>query len=96
MGTLSTKAPLYKFTALDAVAVAAYVGFTAYFLLAGQTLNRLMLELFTDPATASYAVNAIFYAGVGIFAVASAWRVVGRDLRILGDPAMVHAGHGPP
>ena len=84
MGTLSTKAPLYKFTALDAIAVAAYVGFTAYFLLAGQTLNRMMLELFTDPATASYAVNAIFYAAVGIFAVASAWRVVGRDLRILG------------
>ncbi|MGR0159235.1 lysostaphin resistance A-like protein [Paenarthrobacter nitroguajacolicus] len=84
MGTLSTKATLYRFTALDAIAVAAYMGFTAYFLVAGQNLNRLMLQLFTDPATASYAVNAIFYAGVGIFAVASAWRVVGRDLKILG------------
>lgn len=84
MGSLSTKAPLYRFTVLDAIAVAAYVGFTAYFLLAGETLNRLMLQLFADPATASYAVNAIFYAGVGIFAVASAWRIAGRDLKILG------------
>ncbi|MFW0772795.1 lysostaphin resistance A-like protein [Paenarthrobacter nitroguajacolicus] len=84
MGTLSTKATLYRFTALDAIAVAIYFGFTAYFLTSGQALERLMLDLFIDPATASYAVNAIFYVGVGIFAVASAWRVVGRDLRILG------------
>ncbi|PRB44925.1 CPBP family intramembrane metalloprotease [Arthrobacter sp. MYb23] len=84
MGTLSTKAPLYRFTALDGLAIAVYVGFTAYFLLAGETLNSLMLQLFDNPATASYAVNAIFYAGVGIFAVASAWRVAGRDLKILG------------
>jgi len=84
MGTLSTKAPLYRFTALDGAAVAVYVGFTAYFFFAGQTLNQLMLQLFDNPATASYAVNAIFYAGVGIFAIASAWRVAGRDFKILG------------
>jgi membrane protease YdiL (CAAX protease family) len=84
MGTLSTKATLYRFSALDAVAVAVYLGFTAYFTLAGEGVERLMLQLFADPATASYAVNAIFYAGVGIFAVASTWRVAGRDLRILG------------
>lgn len=84
MGTISTQAPLYRFTALDAIAVAAYLGFTAYFTVAGDTVERLMLQVFAEPATASYAVNAIFYAGVGIFAVASAWRVVGRDLRILG------------
>ncbi|WP_024817899.1 CPBP family intramembrane glutamic endopeptidase [Arthrobacter sp. 31Y] len=84
MGTLTTKAPLYRFTALDGIAVAVYAGFTAYFLLAGETLNGLMLQLFNNPATASYAVNAIFYAGVGIFALASAWRVAGRDLKILG------------
>lgn len=84
MGTLQTKASLYRFTALDALAVAAYLGFTLYFTFAGGTVQRLMLQLFADPATASYAVNAIFYAGVGIFAVASAWRVAGRDLRILG------------
>ncbi|SEI40940.1 hypothetical protein SAMN04487917_101123 [Arthrobacter sp. yr096] len=84
MGTLSTKATLYRFSALDAIAVAAYLGFTAYFTLDGEGVERLMLQLFADPATASYAVNAIFYAGVGIFAVASAWHVAGRDLRILG------------
>ncbi|MDP9936230.1 membrane protease YdiL (CAAX protease family) [Paenarthrobacter nicotinovorans] len=84
MGTLQTKASLYRFTALDALAVAAYLGFTLYFTFAGGTVQRLMLQLFADPATASYAVNAIFYAGVGIFAVASAWRVAGRDLKVLG------------
>ncbi|MGF6833501.1 membrane protease YdiL (CAAX protease family) [Paenarthrobacter sp. TE4293] len=84
MGTLSTRTPLYRFTALDAIAVAVYLGFTAYFTFAGEAVERLMLQLFAEPATASYAVNAIFYAGVGIFAVASAWRVVGRDLKILG------------
>ncbi|WP_144659174.1 CPBP family intramembrane glutamic endopeptidase [Paenarthrobacter nicotinovorans] len=84
MGTLQTKASLYRFTALDALAVAAYLGFTLYFTFAGGTVQRLMLQLFADPATASYAVNAIFYAGVGIFALASAWRVAGRDLKILG------------
>lgn len=84
MGTLSGTAPLYRFTALDAIAVAAYLGFTAYFTLAGETVERLMLQLFANPATASYAVNAVFYVGVGIFALASAWRVAGRDLKILG------------
>ncbi|MET3901899.1 CPBP family intramembrane glutamic endopeptidase [Paenarthrobacter sp. 4246] len=84
MGTLSTKASLYRFTALDAAAVAAYLAFTAYFTLAGESVEQLMLQLFPDPATASYAVNAVFYAGVGIFAVTSAWRVIGRDLKILG------------
>ena len=43
-----------------------------------------MLRLFPDPATASYAVNAVFYAAVGVFALASAWRIVGRDVKILG------------
>ncbi|MGJ3189317.1 lysostaphin resistance A-like protein [Paenarthrobacter sp. FR1] len=84
MGTLSGTAPLYRFTALDAIAVAAYLGFTAYFTLAGETVERLMVQLFANPATASYAVNAVFYVGVGIFALASAWRVAGRDLKILG------------
>ncbi len=89
MGTISTnarptKAHLYKFNAFDAVAVAAYVGFTVYFTLAGESLRPLMLHVFPDPATAAYAVNAVFYAVVGLFAIISAWRVVGRDFRILG------------
>lgn len=84
MGTISTQTSLYRFTALDVLAVTAYLGFTAYFVLAGESVVRLMLQVFPDPATASYAVNAAFYAAVGIFAFASAWRVVGRDLRILG------------
>lgn len=84
MGTpLSTKARLYRFTALDALAVAVYLGFTAYFTFAGEAVERFMLQLFPELTTASYAVNALFYAGVGIFAVASAWRVAGRDLKIL-------------
>ncbi|MFJ4209669.1 lysostaphin resistance A-like protein [Paenarthrobacter sp. NPDC089675] len=83
MGTISTRNRLYRFNALDAAAVAAYVGFTLYFSLAGDSVERLMLQLFPEPATASYAVNAVFYATVGVFAAASAWRVVGRDFRIL-------------
>ncbi|BCW07809.1 CPBP family intramembrane glutamic endopeptidase [Arthrobacter sp. NtRootA1] len=84
MGTISTRARLYRFNALDAVAVAAYVGFTVYFTFAGESVERMMLQLFSDPATASYAVNALFYAAVGVFALASAWRIVGRDVKILG------------
>lgn len=84
MGTISTQARLYRFNALDAAAILAYLGFTVYFSLAGESVERLMLQLFADPATASYAVNAIFYAAVGVFAFASAWRIVGRDLKILG------------
>ncbi|BCW46767.1 CPBP family intramembrane glutamic endopeptidase [Arthrobacter sp. StoSoilB5] len=84
MGTISTRARLYRFNAPDAVAIAAYLGFTVYFTFAGESVERMMLQLFPDPATASYAVNAVFYAAVGIFALASAWRVAGRDLKILG------------
>ena len=84
MGTISTQARLYRFNALDAVAVAAYVGFTVYFTFAGESVERMMLQFFSDPATASYAVNALFYAAVGFFALASAWRIVGRDVKILG------------
>lgn len=84
MGTISTRARLYRFNALDAVAVAAYLGFTIYFTFAGDSVERTMLQLFSDPATASYAVNAVFYAAVGVFALASAWRIVGRDVKILG------------
>ncbi|MGO4591499.1 CPBP family intramembrane glutamic endopeptidase [Paenarthrobacter sp. 2TAF44] len=84
MGTISTRTRLYQFNALDAVAVAAYLGFTIYFTFAGESVERMMLQLFSDPATASYAVNALFYAVVGVFALASAWRIVGRDVKILG------------
>ena len=84
MGTISTQARLYRFNALDAVAVVAYLGFTIYFTFAGESVERMMLQLFSDPATASYAVNAVFYAAVGVFALASAWRIVGRDVKILG------------
>lgn len=84
MGTISTRTRLYRFNALDAVAVAAYLGFTIYFTFAGESVERMMLQLFSDPATASYAVNALFYAVVGVFALASAWRIVGRDVKILG------------
>ncbi|MFE4081228.1 CPBP family intramembrane glutamic endopeptidase [Paenarthrobacter sp. YIM B13468] len=84
MGTISTQARLYRFNALDAVAVAAYAGFTVYFTFAGESVERMMLQFFSDPATASYAVNALFYAAVGVFALASAWRIVGRDVKILG------------
>src|SRR4029453_4380033 len=84
MGTISTRARLYRFNALDAVAVAAYLGFTIYFTFAGESVERTMLQLFSDPATASYPVNAVFYAAVGFFALASPWRIVGRDVKILG------------
>lgn len=66
MGTISTQTRLYRFNALDAAAVAAYVGFTLYFTFFGASVERLMLQLFPEPATASYAVNAVFYAAVGL------------------------------
>ncbi|MFJ4172031.1 lysostaphin resistance A-like protein [Paenarthrobacter sp. NPDC089714] len=95
MGSLSTQTRLYRFNILDAAAVVAYVGFTVYFTLAGSSVERFMLQLFPEPATASYAVNAVFYAAVGVFAFASAWRVVGRDFKILGTRPLFTLGMVP-
>ncbi|UVJ38795.1 CPBP family intramembrane glutamic endopeptidase [Arthrobacter sp. CJ23] len=84
MGTIQEPATLYRFNGLDATAAAVYLAFTAFFTLASDLLEPLLRPLFPDTATESYAVNLVFYACVGVFAVASARHVVVRDVRILG------------
>lgn len=84
MGTIREPAALYRFNGLDATAAAVYLAFTAFFALASDLLEPLLRPLFPHPAAESYAVNLMFYACVGVFAIASARHVVARDVRILG------------
>jgi membrane protease YdiL (CAAX protease family) len=74
---------LYRFSPLDFVAVILYVGLAGFFALAGPLLAPVLRLVAPTPAAASYAINLLFYAVVGILAVVAARRVVGRDLRVL-------------
>jgi uncharacterized protein len=74
---------LYRFSPLDFIAVVLYVGLAGFFVLAGPLLAPVLRLVAPTPAAASYAMNLLFYAVVGILAVVAARRVVGRDLRVL-------------
>ncbi len=74
---------LYRFSPLDFIAVILYVGLAGFFALAGQLLAPVLRLVAPTPAAASYAMNLLFYAVVGILAVVAARKVVGRDLRVL-------------
>ncbi|KNH19691.1 abortive infection protein [Arthrobacter sp. ZBG10] len=74
---------LYRFSRLDYAAVILYIGFAGIFALAGEFLAPLVAQLSPSPAAASYALNLLFYASVGILAFLAARKVVGRDLRVL-------------
>ena len=74
---------LYKFSPLDVVAVILYVALAGFFTVAGELLAPFVQQIAPTPAAASYVVNLLFYASVGILAFVAARRVVGRDLRVL-------------
>jgi uncharacterized protein len=74
---------LYRFSPLDFIAVVLYVGLAGFFVLAGPLLAPVLRLVAPTPAAASYAMNLLFYAVVGILAVVAARRVVGRDVRVL-------------
>ena len=74
---------LYRFSRLDFITVGLYVAVAGLFAVAGSLLEPLLLQLSPNPAVASYAVNLIFYATVGVLAVTAARRVAVRDLRVL-------------
>lgn len=83
MGTIPPVGRLYRFSGLDAAAVAVYVAISMLFGLAADLMGPILRHAFPNAASAAYATNLAFYLLVGIFAAFAAWRVVGRDLRIL-------------
>jgi membrane protease YdiL (CAAX protease family) len=74
---------LYRFSLLDFTAVGLYVAIAGFFAVAGDVVAPFLRQLAPTPAAASYALNLLFYASVGILAFLAARRVVGHDLRIL-------------
>ena len=75
---------LYRFSPLDLATLCLYVAIAGFFAVAGNELSPLLRLVAPSPAAASYAVNLLFYASVGILALLAARRVVARDLRVLG------------
>ncbi|MCX6498889.1 MAG: lysostaphin resistance A-like protein [Arthrobacter sp.] len=74
---------LYVFSRLDLITAGVYAAVAAFFATASGLLGPLLLQLSPNPAVASYAVNLVFYGGIGLLALAAARRVAGRDLRVL-------------
>lgn len=83
MGTIPPAGRLYRFTGLDIAAFGLYVSLAAVLSLATAPVTAFVQHIFPDPATAVFAINLAFYASVGLFAAAAAWRVIARDLLIL-------------
>jgi len=74
---------LYRFSPLDLATLCLYVAIAGFFAVAGNVLAPLLRQIAPSPAAASYAVNLLFYASVGILALLAARRVVVRDLKVL-------------
>ncbi len=74
---------LYRFSPLDGIAVILYVALAGFFTVAGELLAPFLRQVAPTPAAASYAVNLLFYASVGILAITAARRVIWRDLKVL-------------
>lgn len=74
---------MYRFSRLDYSALGAYVAIGVLFGIAGELLAPFLRSLAPSPAAASYAVNLLFYASVGILALLAARKVVRRDLQVL-------------
>ncbi|TLM72861.1 CPBP family intramembrane glutamic endopeptidase [Pseudarthrobacter sp. NamB4] len=74
---------LYRFTPLDFATLLTYVAIAGFFAVAGEVLAPFLRQIAPTPAAASYAVNLLFYASVGILALVAARKVVGRDLKVL-------------
>ncbi|MHC6593082.1 lysostaphin resistance A-like protein [Arthrobacter sp. C152] len=74
---------LYRFSPMDGATLGLYVAIAAFFAVAGDLVAPLLRQVAPSPAAASYAVNLLFYASVGILALVAARKVVARDLRVL-------------
>jgi uncharacterized protein len=74
---------LYRFSPLDAATLIVYVAIAGFFAVAGELLAPFLRQIAPSPAAASYAVNLLFYASVGVLALLAARKVVGRDLKVL-------------
>jgi hypothetical protein len=74
---------LYRFSRLDVATLFLYVAIAGFFAAAGDLLVPFLRQIAPSPAAASYAVNLLFYASVGILALLAARKVVVRDLRVL-------------
>ncbi|MFP5312957.1 MAG: CPBP family intramembrane glutamic endopeptidase [Actinomycetes bacterium] len=74
---------LYRFSPMDLATLVLYVTIAGLFAAAGDLLAPLLRQIAPTPAAASYAVNLLFYASVGILALLAARRVVVRDLLVL-------------
>ncbi|MFP5368853.1 MAG: CPBP family intramembrane glutamate endopeptidase, partial [Actinomycetes bacterium] len=74
---------LYRFTPLDFATLVTYLAIAGFFAVAGEVLAPFLRQVAPTPAAASYAVNLLFYASVGILALVAARKVVGRDLKVL-------------
>ncbi|MGN7150976.1 lysostaphin resistance A-like protein [Arthrobacter sp. SAFR-179] len=74
---------LYRFSRLDVATLFLYVAIAGFFAAAGDLLAPFLRQIAPSPAAASYAMNLLFYASVGILALLAARKVVVRDLRVL-------------
>ncbi|NUU30656.1 CPBP family intramembrane glutamic endopeptidase [Arthrobacter sp. C9C5] len=74
---------LYAFSRLDLITAGIYVAVGAFFATASGLLAPLVLRLSPNPAVASYAVNLLIYAVIGLLALSAARQVARRDLRVL-------------
>jgi uncharacterized protein len=74
---------LYRFSRLDLAALCLYVAIAGFFAAAGDLVAPFLRQVAPSPAAASYAVNLLFYASVGIVALLAARKVVVRDLKVL-------------
>ena len=74
---------LYRFSPMDLATLLLYVAIAGFFAAAGELVEPLLRQIAPSPAAASYAVNLLFYASVGILALLAARKVVVRDLKVL-------------
>jgi membrane protease YdiL (CAAX protease family) len=68
---------------MDLATLCLYVAIAGFFAAAGDLVAPFLRQIAPSPAAASYAVNLLFYASVGILALLAARKVVVHDLKIL-------------
>ena len=74
---------LYRFSPMDLATLCLYVAIAGFFAVAGDLVVPFVRQIAPSPAAATYAVNLLFYASVGILALLAARKVVVRDLKVL-------------
>lgn len=74
---------LYRLSSMDLATLCLYVAIAGFFAAAGDLVAPFLRQIAPSPAAASYAVNLLFYASVGILALLAARKVVVRDLKVL-------------